>query len=441
MNAAPPSGRPPPFLRIIARQDGALVLYDSLSGAAATLPATAIDDLASERDPGKALQNILDETGLSCTDPAHDRAVFEAHCHANRADTPERNSFRIGFLLDRLDEAQLNVAIAAAREEMNRRRNAPLFLHFWTWSAAAFAALHGTMQALTAAGPSPGARAADISLTLDASFPADDRAEETLEAFSALCGGTCQAVFMLHETALEKAGSAQAYAHEVFRWQSLFFRFGFTPAFILLIGPASRKTMGEDFFEELCFSGVYPRNIHMSFIKSTPDEAAISCEMHGLDGHLYADAATTLLSRATHRIVEPLALGYGDALRGALSRDARWPRFYHCPYTRPTLFFAGDHAGACPVALTRAATGDRGIAPLLSPAQNPDAALMSRWRQRGPHSIDACRGCGAAALCASGCPLAAFEKHGSIDAPDCPPVEAIDKALGALLTQEAGTAG
>ncbi len=436
MNAAPPSGHLPPFLRIIARDDGALTAYDSLTGTIVTLSAQEIEALDAEQGLATAFRFRLQEKGMNCTDPAHDRAVFEAQCQKNRADNPTRNSFRIGFLMDRLNEEQCATAIATARRETEQRRGAHLFLHFWTWSPDAFQRLGDTAKALLrncAAGET------EISLTLDASFPCTEEEEKTLETLSSLPVTSRQAVFMLHETALRESGSPQAYAHAVFCWQSLFFRFGFTPAFIILISSGNRESMGEAFFEELCFSGVYPRNIHMSFIKTPPDEAALGCEMHGLDGQLHAEAAATLLARPTHQIVEPLALGYGDALRGALTRDARWPRLYHCPYTRPTLFFAGSHAGACPVALARAAMGDGGLLALLSPVNAPDADRMRRWRKRGPHSIDACRGCAAAALCASGCPLAAFEAQGTINAPDCPPLEMIERGLGTMLSRTASS--
>lgn len=417
------------FVVSIDGQDGGMLLLNSFAGTTVYLGADEVDRLQKDGSIAYDTHKMLVANQMTCTEPGMDRQRFEQICDSNRRDDEQRNSFRIGFLLDELQhQHQLDAAIEAAQSEISSRISGKLFLHFWAFSKEVFGRIPEVVDRLSS---DNGDLQYDLSISLDASFGIDDEIELALEKCVEHFDGAAQLVFSLHQSALETCGGSQEYARSVFLWQSLFFRYNFTPAFILLVGPDDETSIAQQFYEDLCFSGVYPRNIHMAFVNAGPNQSSLGCEVYGRHS---IRQSSDILSKPTHQLIEPFALGYADAIRTVITRNALWPRTFHCPYTRPTLLFAGDFAGACPVALSRAATGDKAVLPMLMNVEELDSGKRKHWQKRGPHSISACRSCRSAPLCGSGCPLASFEKSSSIDEPDCPPIPEINEYMSGLVS-------
>lgn len=407
--------------------DGGAFFADPVGGSTLRLGAARVDAaIESGFLDGDSWSAFLGK-GMTCTDPDAAISSFHEACREGRAETEGRAAVRVGFLADDLDKLQRQQALDASRHELSKRNDGQLFVHLWAFTPLGFDSLPDFACILSHESErfSKG-----VTLTLDASFPVDDAVERVLESFSSLPATDRQVVFLFHRNAMDLAGGPKAYAAQAFAWQSLLFRHGFTPAFIILVGPEDLEAMAVQFYEEICFSGIYPRNIHMNFVETTPDRAALSCEVYGVDHVLFQNALKDILARPTHGLLEPLALGYGQALLGAITRDHAWPRISFCPFTRSSMIFGGDKAGACPVALSHAAKGDTRFDTILWKPTAPDPNLQHAWKERGPHTVQACSRCKAAAFCGSGCPLRALEATGRIDAPDCPPVAELDRAIG-----------
>jgi len=415
------------FARGVGKKDGGLLFANFLYGTQVQLIPSEVKYFENNESLLETTFEKLLDAKIIVSELSDERAIYENFCNRNREDNNVRNSYRIGFLLDELqDKSDLARAIEAASNEIAERSSGQLFLQFWAFTETAFELIPYVIEKLSKQGKK---LQCDLSISLEASFDIDENIELIVERCVSLFEGNAQVVFMLHQGALEKFRNAQQYSRSVFFWQSLFFRYKFNPAFILFTTRENEQLMAHDFYEELCFSGVYPRNIHMAFVKDDVGLTGLTCEMFGIDHSYSAFATREILTRPTHKLIEPFALGFTDVMRSAITRDSIWPRTFHCPYTRPTMFFAGKYSGACPVALSRAATGDTAVIPLLTEVASPDPQKQRNWIRRGPHTIAKCRTCSSAPICGSGCPLAAFEQENTIDAPDCPPISKINKSI------------
>lgn len=433
MNDAKPKYRLSEFVHVIDGTDGGMLFLNPLSGK--TIYIDANDVSLPPQDIFLSDENLkkLISSGMVRDDSISERAIFEEMCCNNREDGDTRNSFRIGFLLDDLlNSKELSMALGAAKEEIESRTEGKLFIHFWAFCAPAFKLIPDILNELT---PSH-LLECDITISLDGSFSSNDETEIIVERISSLFVGSAQVTFALHRSALKIYNGTQEYAHTIFLWQSLFSRFRFSPAFIFFISVDDVSIIANQLYEDLCFSGIYPRNIHFAFVGSPLEHSALFCEMYNHDGNFIARALNEILSKPTHKIVEPFALGYADSLRIGIKQNNLWPRTFFCPYTRPTLFFAKNLVGACPVALSKASSGDKKLLPLLMSIDNIEPLKRTLWQQRGPHTINSCRNCRSAPLCGSGCPLVAYENNGTIDSPDCPPITQLNESLAKSVASD-----
>jgi len=65
-----------------------------------------------------------------------------------------------------------------------------------------------------------------------------------------------------------------------------------------------------------------------------------------------------------------------------------------------------------------------------------DSDINSKWRQRGPLSIEPCKSCKWALVCGSGCSFKSHLKTGSFLNPNCAPFEDIFSSLGPLILED-----
>lgn len=67
---------------------------------------------------------------------------------------------------------------------------------------------------------------------------------------------------------------------------------------------------------------------------------------------------------------------------------------------------------------------------------NIDSDANSKWRSRGPFSIEPCKSCKWALVCGSGCSFKAHLKTGSFLNPNCAPFDDIFSSLGPLILED-----
>lgn len=432
-----------PFLTAVPRPDGGAYVLDPPSGTAVGLSPTDVDLLVAGDVVQWGEQRRRDESGTGDQNEGWPRnqsdeaTLFHEACAAARTKEACEATLRLGFVVDRLTDDQAADAVLDARDRLQASRAERVFLHFWIGADDAWDRTTEIAQSLAAIGDT---RFTGVSVTLDPSHSITPRAETATLSLAALAPGARQAVFRLSPEALERAGDADTLAGMTFSWQGVVFRQRFSPSFVLTVTPATVDTIGGALFEALCFSGVYPRNVLFVFADDDTDHGGL-CEVYDTSWTTHEAVAATLLARPTHRLIEPLALGLADVVRGYLLCDKRWMRTSGCPFPRQGVVYAGEYAGRCPVAAAKAASMPSSAATVLPSFMAAPRARLSiengdhdPWSARGPHSVGLCRSCRVAPLCGSGCAVRAYEGHGDPMAPDCPPVDRVLAAEGVICS-------
>lgn len=119
--------------------------------------------------------------------------------------------------------------------------------------------------------------------------------------------------------------------------------------------------------EALCFAGVCPRNLHISFSRAAGHPLDLTCELYGWDWDLYQDAGAELALSPLHQVFDPLNRGLADKLRALFREGAEEPAVRHCPFARRSFIFGpGGKVAPCPVAHGRLQADTARYAPLLA---------------------------------------------------------------------------
>ena len=435
---------PPPLpLSLVWNDTPYLLLVPGTEGAVFVLnPATQ----SCVRLDGEEVNAILGFASGQDLVPTGDRATpgvaarghtleveaFSAACQTARSEQRFADTIRIGFVVDELTDEQAAESARDAASRVMEGTAAQVFLHLWIGEETSWTRCSTIFTQLAVLGSS---RSIFTSLVIDGTLNVSEPAEAAIADLGMLALGGRQVTIRLGHRALRRPGGATALGRHVFAWQAILFRHRFSPSYLLEVTPNTTDVIGCEVFEELCFSGVYPRNVITVF---GADDAPLAglCEVYETDWACYKEAAPRLLSRSTHRLLEPLALGFANVVRGYISCGKRWPRTSGCPFPRQGLVYAGGIVGRCPVAAVLGLRSARSL-PSVIAAPLGHAATPTwddAWTRRGPHNIRSCQRCRVAPLCGSGCAVRAVEAHGRIMAPDCPPVTAILAVEGAIAS-------
>lgn len=429
-----------PFLCAVPRPDGGAFVIDAPTGAMLRLLPGDVDDLLAGAVPVDEHSDSGDigpgaESGAKqdvASGPG-EAELFREACTEVRSADAIAASLRLGFVVDRLSDDEAAEAVADACDRLAHSTAERIFVHFWVGDADAWDKAGSIARTLSTAGEG---RISGVSLTLDPSLPITPAAEAATLELAGLAPRGRQVVFRLGPDALARAGDPDLLARMTFAWQGVLFRQRFSPSFVLAVTPSTLEAIGGSVFEALCFSGVYPRNVFVVFAADGAQNAGL-CEVYDTNWDAHGALAPALLSRPTHRLVEPLALGLADVIRGFILSDKRWMRTSGCPFPRQGVVYADGFAARCPVAAVKAAGSAlppsmaAGV-PKFSRGQGSGQVWPDEWSGRGPQSVPQCKTCRVAPLCGSGCAVRAYETHGHLMAPDCPPIGRVLTAEGAI---------
>jgi radical SAM protein with 4Fe4S-binding SPASM domain len=235
-------------------------------------------------------------------------------------------------------------------------------------------------------------------------------------------------VFYLTQEAAYRAGGLKKYIENIVTIQKQINFLGFTPVFIFLCTKDSTEFLLSQLFYSLCFSGIYPRNFHVSF-SDYPDINEVICELHNWNWKIYDDNAFEIFTSPTLRVFDPLSRGLADKLRGVLRDNKGSPVVYLCPFAYQSFIFGKDgNISCCPIVFTMNKNNKPDNDFLFSGNVNSGTWLpdnIDKWESRNHLSMPKCASCRYAPLCGCGCPMDAFVQDGDIMTSPCPPYEAI----------------